>query len=231
MGSWRRLLTLESELHGRLFIRLFEELSDSSRHAWWALALIPQPVEPAMLSRAWGISVTDVSTLGRHGLTETTGEGQVRLVGAAREAVRQAYDEHVIVRSHIDHCIAGLSALSGSFDVIEHALVSGFPEIPPELRSHWVSLAWREGLRRSHWALWRTILETELANVTEFTPNYTLPMPYACAVSVNGMRRPTFSARSLLNAGGAGSLPSRVGRLLNGAFLRATRAIIGTRAK
>lgn len=163
-------LTIESELHGRLFIRLFEELSDSSRQAWCALALIPQSIEPGLLSRTWGIPIGDVNTLGRHGLTETTGEGQVRLVGAAREAVRQAYYEHVMVRRHVDYLITGLTELSGSFEVIEQALASGFPEISLELRHHWVILAWREGFRRSHWALWRTILETELANVTAFIP-------------------------------------------------------------
>ncbi|MEP7292517.1 MAG: tetratricopeptide repeat protein, partial [Chloroflexota bacterium] len=155
--------TAKHDLHERLFERLFGRIDLQARRSWCALALFPKEATGDVLARVWGISPEVMTGLRRHGLLENSREEAYELVSSAREFIRQEYGVRSEVRRLVDSLIDEISDVDSAFEVIERALETGFPETGVERRSEWIQRLWREGLRRNHWALWRVILETYIA--------------------------------------------------------------------
>ena len=107
----------------------------------------------------WHFALERIGALIRRYPVERSDDDEYILVSAAREYVKQQYLASDEVRQIFDDLIARLEPSKAVFELVEEVLISGFPQLNQVQHGRWISLLWREGIRRGRWSRWRVILE------------------------------------------------------------------------
>ncbi len=150
----------------QLFAEHYAHLTPAVIRAWFAFALCPPGavsvddllnIWPAQISRE---AVAEL--LGKH-LLEPAGFTQTAciLTNAARHfIIGQNHDAaRAVVHELTDSLDATHPPASYLYDILEHILLTGWPEIDTRQRQGWINTIWREGLRRGHYAVWKHLFQ------------------------------------------------------------------------
>lgn len=159
---------LEAGVQSGILTRLYEQLSLDERRAWAVLALHPRPVSVADLDGLWHIRPEAFGALQRLMLTEP---GSMMLIDTARDFIHAQCAVRSDVRGLLEESVARLEPDERALDVVEHALITGFPEVDLQRRTGWINCLWAVGLQCGHWVRWRTILESHLRDASAIDPD------------------------------------------------------------
>jgi tetratricopeptide (TPR) repeat protein len=151
---------------GGLYDALYAQLSPPQRRAWVAFALLPdEGIEPENLYVIWShyIQMPEVGALMRHYIIEPVRE-KLRLLTSARGYIHDGWQHNADIQANVSELIAALDLFlahdpTTTLPIIQYLLLTNFIGGDESLALRWVNLAWKHGIRRGHYAIWRSILE------------------------------------------------------------------------
>lgn len=218
LASNENLKSARNQLSDSLFLQLFTSLGMDAQRAWCALSLLGSGIGKEKLLGDWDIQDSTLLVLLQVGLLEMI-EDSVFLLSTARDFIRQHYSQQSPIRELVDSIVEEISVenlqgYSSIFDVAELALVTEFPQLAETTKDRWIHAAWKEGLKRNHWARWRSILAQYFAGRTR--NDHSLLLAYAVCLRRLGE---LIEAEKLLQ-----ELVVATGRL--GQFLEQSQALV-----
>jgi tetratricopeptide (TPR) repeat protein len=159
-----------------IYDRIFRLLDKKGQLAWIILTLrLTKEFEFSELQQIWPKYITRDSIgnmLQYHILEVSANSLRYRFISGARHYIEEMYqqgDEHIheltsyllrefdsAISFHTEHTNLYLPQL-------EYVLLADWVSLDSYLRKKWISNWWTEGVQHKHWAIWRTLLETQIA--------------------------------------------------------------------
>lgn len=159
-----RMNTSDVSVLDEVFRQSYDALDNEVRQLWLIFALCPiGEVSMDMLSRLWPSLVDQkrIMTLFQHHLIHPGQKiGHYILPTSSRSFIQSEYAASNIPAALVDSVDQQLTdGLPFAFDIVEHILLSHWPEEQPERTQKWINTCLTEALHRGHYARWVHIIE------------------------------------------------------------------------